>query len=500
LSEETFAKIVHVWSQVIPDLQPHQDVLAKFIYLIEKIDGLPDMERRFHREGLSFYHAISKKRTISDLEEVLKVFFDEAPLSTAAAPEEPASQGMSAERLGGVQNEQILFVKKLGKAEFYGALWPWKDKKDVVTVHLGVCSPDLTEDNHEFMYSAMKGHLTETTSEKVDASVRGRIQGISLSSFLQMSEMEGSTCTLKVQAGNRIGSLHLLNGNLIDAETGSLKHQDAAYAILSWENAEIDIQKPSGRKKNEINLPLMHILMEALKKKDEFEFEVGSSEAEADVPGDQGDVQSIPEPDAGQAADGPPAPEAGDDPDVVHQADDEAEETEPAPQLEPAPSDVSEEKKKEEALAGEAVPDRKADVKKKKTGKPQPLGPVGNKKRIPLIAAAVVVVLLAGGVAFWALKGGTGESAAEDYAVLMEKLERLTDGAKKEKLLNEFIDSHTDDPEYTDKAMQALFDVMSQMEASDYEKAVAAVFDLPLDSQYHQKAEEIFNGFLAKAP
>jgi len=500
LSEETFKKIVHVWSQVIPDLQPHQDVLTKFIYLIEKIDGLPDMERRFHREGLSFYHAISKKRTISDLEEALKVFFDESPLSTVAAPEETASQGMSAERLGGVQNEQILYVKKLGEAEFYGALWPWKDKEDVVTVHLGVCSPDLTEDNHEFMYSAMKGHLTETTSEKIDTSVRGRIQGISLSSFLQMSEMEGSTCTLKVHAGNRIGNLHLLNGNLIDAETGSLKHRDAAYTILSWENAEIDIQKPSGRKKNEINLPLMHILMEALKKKDEFEFEMDSSEAEAGIQGDKGDGQTISQPDSDGAADGPAAPEPVDDAGGVHQADDGAGGTEPAPQLEPDPSDAPEEKKEDDALAGETVPDRKVEVKKKKTGKPKPLGPIGKKKRTPLIAAVVVIILLAGGIAFWALKGGTGGSAAEDYAVLMEKLERLTDGAKKEKLINAFIDSHTDDPEYTDKAMQALFNLMSQLEASDYEKAVAAVFDLPLDSQYHQKAEDIFNGFLERHP
>jgi len=500
LSEETFEKIVHVWSQVIPDLQPHKDVLTKFIYLIEKIDGLPDMERRFHREGLSFYHAISKNRTIGDLEEFLKVFFEDPPISTVETIEGKPDDTVSAERLGGVQNEQILFVKKLGEAEFYGALWPWKDKEDVVTVHLGVCSPDLKEENHEFMYSAMKGHLTETTSEKIDASVRGRIQGISLSSFLQMSEMEGSTCTLKVQAGKRTGSLHLLNGNLIDAETGSLKHRDAAYAILSWENAEIDIQKPSGRKKNEINLPLMHILMEALKKKDEFEFDMGSSGAEADIQGDDGEVQSIPGPDPGGMADGPVAPESGDDAVEVHSADDSADKTEPAPQLETIPSDVPVEKKKDDALAGEAVPDRKPEVQKKKTGKPKPLGPIGKKKRTPLIAAVIVIVLLAGGIAFWVLKGGTGGSAAEDYAVLMVKLNSLTDEAKKEKLLNAYIDTHTDDPVYTDKAMQALFDVLSQMEASDYEKAIEAVFDLPLDRHYHQKAEEIFKVFLERHP
>ena len=83
MSEETFAKIVHVWSQAVPELQPHPHVLTKFIYLIEKIDGLPNMERRFHREGLSFYHAISKDRPITELEEILQVFFEDPPITTA---------------------------------------------------------------------------------------------------------------------------------------------------------------------------------------------------------------------------------------------------------------------------------------------------------------------------------------------------------------------------------------------------------------------------------
>ncbi|MEN8243892.1 MAG: DUF4388 domain-containing protein [Thermodesulfobacteriota bacterium] len=492
MSEETFTKIVHVWTQVVPDLQPHKDVLTKFIYLIEKIDGLSHMERRFHREGLSFYHAISKNRSLAELEEFLKVFFEDAPISTVETIEGKPDDTVSAERLGGIQGEQVMFVKKIGEAEFYGALWPWKDKDDVVTIHLGICSPSMTEENHEFMYSAMKGHLTETTSEKFDASVRGRIQGVSLSSFLQMSEMEGSTCTLMVQAGKRTGKLHLLNGNLIDAETGSLKHRDAAYAILGWEEAEIDIQKPSGRKKNEINLPLMHLLMEVLKKKDEFEYQEGAPGAD---PGDlviDGQNQPLPEPEPGGEAERFTAPESGQDSVQLEHAQVDS----GGP--EPVQSETAGHVEQDVAVFGEEEPAKASQTKARTSGGRKKPEPINGKKRTPLVAAVVMVALLVGAGAFWYLQGRNGGSATEDYAILMDRLENLADDGEKEKLLNAFIDSHKDDPVYTDKAMQALFNVLSQMEVSDYEKASQDVYNLPLDRQYYQRAEKIFNAFLAR--
>ena len=479
---------MHIWSQAIPDLQPHPDVLTKFIYLIEKIDGLSDMERRFHREGLSFYHAISKNRAIAELKEILTVFFEESPISTVVEPDGDTQQGVSVEHMGGIQGEQVMFVKKIGEAEFYGALWPWKDKKDVVTIHLGVCAPSLADENHQFMYSAMKGHLTESTSEKIDVSVRGLIQGISLSSFLQMSEMEGSTCTLEIKAGNKTGTLHLLNGNVIDAETGSLKYKAAAFTILGWENAEIYIQKPSGRKKNEINLPLMHLLIEALEKKDKREYEKDTFVNQLDGHLDTAQVQPV-------SASGP-----GDDSARVEHPADDLEGTEPGTQAGTAQPDVIGDKNKDASVADGAGPTKASVAGKKNAGGRKSSAPVGEKKRTPLIAAIAVVVLLVGAGAFWYLKAISGGSVAEDYAALVARLESTADDAQKERLINIFIDSYTDDPVYTDKAMQALFNVLGQMEASDYEKASQAVFNLPLDRQYYQKAKKIFNSFLARHP
>ncbi|MBW2612661.1 MAG: DUF4388 domain-containing protein [Deltaproteobacteria bacterium] len=437
MSEETLSKIVHIWSKTVADLKPYPETVTAFVHLIEKVDGLSGMERRFHREGMSLYHAISKNRPMAELEDGLSSFFESAPIPAGTVPGESESQGVSAQHMGGVQPEQQLFIKKVGEAEFYGALWPWKDKENVITVHLGVCAPGMTDENHQSMYAAVKAHLTESASTEIDADVTGRIEGVSLSSFLQMSEMDGSTYTLTVRSGEKSGTLHLLNGNLIDAETDDLRHREAAFTILSWENTQIDIKKPSGRQKNEIGLPLMQILMEALKEKDEIEYEKG-------IPSG--------------------AFEIGPDTD-----------------------------QRQDSL-------KKSRQRKKRSPNLKQSGFPGKQKRGARIAIAVAVILVLCVGTFFVMKGIGGRSVEDEYTALLAAVERLKDAEGQEKLIDAFIETHKADEVFTGRAVQRLIEIWGRMEASDYDDAGSAVFDLPLNTQYYRKAEEIFGAFLEKHP
>ena len=101
--------------------------------------------------------------------------------------------------------------------------------------------------------------------------ISGRIAGVNLSSFLQMIEMEQKTCTIKIFTKKDTGRIFFLNGNLIDADTRSLKQLEALYAILSWQNIVIEVEKNVSRKQDAVNLPLMHILMESARHFDEKE-------------------------------------------------------------------------------------------------------------------------------------------------------------------------------------------------------------------------------------
>jgi CheY-like chemotaxis protein len=98
-----------------------------------------------------------------------------------------------------------------------------------------------------------------------------RIHGISLAAFLQLLEMENKTCTLMVKSQGKEGHLYFVKGELVQAETGKVKGEEAALDIVGWDNVAIEIQYTCTVKKKSIELPLAEILMEGFRIKDEKE-------------------------------------------------------------------------------------------------------------------------------------------------------------------------------------------------------------------------------------
>ena len=105
------------------------------------------------------------------------------------------------------------------------------------------------------------------TSQRSD--LKGGIEGFRTASFLQMIEMEEKTCTIQVRWADRLGLLFFRKGQLIAAETGDMKNEDAAYEIINWEDSAIEIAPADLDKQTEINRPLMYILVEAARRHDE---------------------------------------------------------------------------------------------------------------------------------------------------------------------------------------------------------------------------------------
>lgn len=110
--------------------------------------------------------------------------------------------------------------------------------------------------------------LREKISDVLAVGSKGYIHGFTLANFLQAVEVEQKTITLRIRSKNRVGYLHLEDGELIDAETEELRSVEAAIEILCWDDAEIEIQGIQKRKKN-IDNSLMQVLLEASRRKDE---------------------------------------------------------------------------------------------------------------------------------------------------------------------------------------------------------------------------------------
>ena len=103
-------------------------------------------------------------------------------------------------------------------------------------------------------------------------------QNVSLASFLQLMEMERKTCTLMVAGAHNSGTLVMRKGELIDAETGTLRGSQAAISIVAWPNPSITIARHLTTEHRSIDQPLGFIIMEAMRVQDEALRDTGVSE------------------------------------------------------------------------------------------------------------------------------------------------------------------------------------------------------------------------------
>ena len=112
---------------------------------------------------------------------------------------------------------------------------------------------------------AVLARLTDTISQ----SVRGHVHNVSLASFLQLMEMERKTCSLTVLCDDQSGVLVIRKGELVDAQSGPQRGEDAAVAIIAWPNPSIAIAGLGERSARTIEKSLGFIVMEAMRVQDE---------------------------------------------------------------------------------------------------------------------------------------------------------------------------------------------------------------------------------------
>ena len=114
--------------------------------------------------------------------------------------------------------------------------------------------------------------LAEAVLDGLEKSSKGgSLNCVSLSSFLQIIEMEEKSCRIDVHANSQQrGSFFLVGGELYDASCGELKGEPAAHKMIAWENAHIYIKDlPKKVPERRIEKSLMSVVMDGLRKKDE---------------------------------------------------------------------------------------------------------------------------------------------------------------------------------------------------------------------------------------
>jgi CheY-like chemotaxis protein/predicted regulator of Ras-like GTPase activity (Roadblock/LC7/MglB family) len=154
------------------------------------------------------------------------------------------------------------------------------------------------------------GILKQRAAEMLRQSVKGRVENISLSSFLQILEIEHKTCTLNVTSGEHGGRLYFRGGKLVGAETEGLADQAAALEIVTWEHTDIEIADGCPVAGTELEGGLRFLLMEGMRLKDERERHAPHQAGIAEETDDA--IEALLSPDAGALA--RPAGTRSDDP------------------------------------------------------------------------------------------------------------------------------------------------------------------------------------------
>ena len=477
-------------SNEIRDIANNEAVLVGFLTLAKGVDDLPDMSTRFYEEPRSLYQVTSTGRPIDELVEVLSSFFGKPakvpgkglPVSLRFEP--------TVKYLGGIRKDQALFLKKLKTGAFYGALWPWKQDSGKIEVLLGFCSPSMSDKDYKQLGTLVQKFLSKKKIETI-TDVGGQIHGISLPSFLQMSEMEGATYTLKVTSGNRTGHLYIDGGSLIAAQVEELAGNEAAYRIISWDNAAIQIEAADPDRVREIHDPLMSVMMESLKIKDE------AGDQPPSPPSDRQAPAPPPKPKKAPPADQPitkketrtvkKAPKEGSTP-----VQEKSSETVAAPQLTPPPLEyieLSELQKSPKPMV--SVPFEKSTDHS--VGKQDQMGRT-NKLLIVLgVVMLFAIVVTIGG---WLLKN---RQINRRYDQLIADLAVTNALDAQIVMLMQYIKAHPEDAHRSELEAR-LKDANAEIEKRDYEKTILDVNGLAIDENYEKKALSLYTAFLKKFP
>ncbi|MEE4113187.1 MAG: DUF1566 domain-containing protein [Desulfobacteraceae bacterium] len=477
-------------SNEIRDIAKNEAVLVGFLTLAKSVDDLPDMNTRFYEKPRSLYQVTSIGRPIDELVGVLATFFGEPAKAPGKSLPVSLRFDSTVKYLGGIRKDQALFLKKLKTGAFYGALWPWQQDTRKIEVLLGFCSPSMSDQDYKQLGTLVQKFLSKKKIETI-ADVGGQIHGISLPSFLQMSEREGATYTLKVTSGNRTGHLHIDGGSLIAAQVGELAGNEAAYRIISWDNAAIQIEAADPDRAREIHDPLMSVMMESLKIKDEA-----------------GDQPPSPQPDR-KAPTAPPKPEK------APPADQPRAKKEPRSEKKPpkkASTPVTE-KPPGTAAAPQPPPPLKDYLELSELSEsPKPMVSVPFEKstdhsvgKQAQMARTSKLLIVLGVVVLFAIAVTIGGRLLNNRQINRRYDQLIADLAVTKALdaqivmLMQYIKAHPKDAHRSELEAR-LKDANAEIEKRDYEKTILDVNGLTIDENYEKKALSLYTAFLKKFP
>ena len=111
--------------------------------------------------------------------------------------------------------------------------------------------------------------LVKRISAILQPDASGFMRGISLPTFLQILELDGKSCKVRVSAGVRSGTLYIVDGVLHHAEAGPLLGEEAATDIVCWDGVELEVSALTEAPPRSVQTPLRELMLDSFRQRDE---------------------------------------------------------------------------------------------------------------------------------------------------------------------------------------------------------------------------------------
>ncbi len=115
------------------------------------------------------------------------------------------------------------------------------------------------------------GKEAESVEEEEDDSsgLRGSLEEFSLSDIVQILQLGLKTARVDIKSDGKLGTMHMLSGNIVHAATGSRESNEAFFEMMSWPTGTFHIQHGIQPETNNVTSETTYLLLESVKIIDE---------------------------------------------------------------------------------------------------------------------------------------------------------------------------------------------------------------------------------------
>lgn len=120
-----------------------------------------------------------------------------------------------------------------------------------------------------------------------DGVVRGNLASMSLPGIIQVNCTERNQALMRIRHHGQEGRLFFADGNIVHAELGAKRGEEAAYEILEWEEGDFELEKDIAPPERTIDINWSGLLLEGMRRLDERSAELDAAdqmrEGEAEI-------------------------------------------------------------------------------------------------------------------------------------------------------------------------------------------------------------------------